>query len=188
VPHCSTDIRHRRRGIVPSGVQGGGVLPPAPPVPVLPPMLLPPVPAVPVTVVQTPALHVAPAAQGLQPPQCMASPPVGETQEPSEHCVVPPGQLDWQVPALQTSVPVHVIVQLPQWAAFEATQVPLQESKPALQTHWPAWQTWPAPHAVAHDWPPTFPPQPATASSSSVAPRNAKLRALVFIPASVRPR
>lgn len=71
----------------------------------------------------------------------MASPPVGETQEPSWHCIVPPGQLVWQLPALQTSVPVHVIAQLPQCAAFEATQVPLQASNPALQTHWPAWQT-----------------------------------------------
>jgi hypothetical protein len=104
-------------------------------------MLLPPVPAVPVTLEQTPALHVAPAAQGLQPPQCMASPPVGGTQEPSEHWVVPPGQVLWQVPALQTSVPVHVVAQFPQWAAFEATQLPPQESRPALHTHWSATQT-----------------------------------------------
>jgi hypothetical protein len=116
----------------------------------------------------------------------MVSPPVGETQEPSRHCIVFAGQLDWQVPALQTSVPVHVTVQLPQWAEFEATHVPSQASKPALQTHWPAWQTWPTPQGVAHVEPPTFPPQPATVSSS-IAPRNVKLRPLIFMPASVRP-
>jgi hypothetical protein len=44
----------------------------------------------------------------------MASPPVGETQEPSEHIIVPVGHIPWQVPALQTSVPVQVVVQLPQ--------------------------------------------------------------------------
>jgi hypothetical protein len=44
----------------------------------------------------------------------MASPPVGETHEPSEHWVVPVGHIPWQLPALQTSVPVHIMSQLPQ--------------------------------------------------------------------------
>jgi hypothetical protein len=102
----------------------------------------------------------------------MASPPVGETQEPSEHIVVFAGHIPEHVPALQTSVPVQVVVQLPQWAEFEATHVPLHESRPALQTHWPAWQTWPAPQAVAHPWPCTWPWHPAAASSApSARPR-----------------
>jgi hypothetical protein len=87
----------------------------------------------------------------------MASPPLGGTQAPSEHCVCPVGQLDMQVPLLHTSVPEHIVAQEPQCMAFEGTQAPLHASKPALQTHWPAWQTWPAPHGVAQDWPSTLP-------------------------------
>jgi hypothetical protein len=66
---------------------------------------------------------------------------VGETQEPSVHWVKPGSQLPWQLPELQTSVPVQTVVQAPQWAEFEATQLPLHRSRPAVQTHWPAWQT-----------------------------------------------
>jgi len=126
-----------------------------------------------VTLMQTPALHVDPAGHGLQPPQCMASPPVGDTQEPSEHIIVPVGHMPEQVPALQTSVPVQAVVQPPQWAAFEATHIPLHERRPALQTHWPAWQTSPIPQAVAHDEPPsTLPWHPAAASNApSARPR-----------------
>ena len=78
-------------------------------------------------------------------------------------------------------MPEHTVVQLPQCAAFEATQLPLQASRPALHAHWPAWQTWPAaqatpqapqfsgsaatvlhapPHIIwpaVHDWPSTLP-------------------------------
>ena len=35
--------------------------------------------------VQVPLLHVAPAGQGVQPPQCSAVPAVGETHAPSVH-------------------------------------------------------------------------------------------------------
>ena len=87
---------------------------------------MPPVPPVPVGLVQTPALQVAPAEHGLHPPQCMASLPVGSAQAPSEHCVWPGWHIPWQVPLLQTSMPEHTVVQFPQCAAFEDTQVPLQ--------------------------------------------------------------
>ena len=75
---------------------------------------------------------------------------MGETQAPSEHCVSPVGQLDWQVPLLHTSMPVHIVVQEPQWAAFEATQLPLHESRPGPQTHWPDWQTWSVAQTLPH--------------------------------------
>ena len=96
-------------------------------------------PPMPVGVTQTPALHVAPVWHGLQPPQCMASPPFGGTHEPSPHIVSPVGQEVMQLPALQTSVPLQVVLQSPQWAELDATQLPLHDSRPALQTHWPAW-------------------------------------------------
>jgi hypothetical protein len=40
---------------------------------------------------QTPALQVAPAGQGVHPPQCSAVPPVGSTHAPSVHCICPAG-------------------------------------------------------------------------------------------------
>ena len=69
---------------------------------------------------------------------------IGRTQAPSEHCVSPGGHIAWQVPLLHTSMPEHTVVQFPQCAAFEGTQVPLQANWPAPHAHWPAWQTWPA--------------------------------------------
>ena len=148
-------------------------------------------PPVPVALMQTPALQVDPAGHGLHPPQCVASPPVGETQAPSEHCVSPVGHIAWQVPLLHTSMPEHTVVQFPQCAAFEGTQVPLQANWPAPHAHWPAWQTWPAgqafpqvpqfrasvatvlQRAAAHHlaggaaWPSTLPWQLATASQAA---------------------
>ena len=83
------------------------------------------------------------------------------------------------MPLLHTSMPEHTVVQFPQCAAFEATQVPLQANWPAPHAHWPAWQTWPPgqafpqvpqfamsvatvlhapPHIIwpaVHDWPPS---------------------------------
>jgi hypothetical protein len=84
---------------------------------------------------QTPALHVEPDGHGLQPPQCIASPPPGPAHAPSGHCVSPVGQPDMQLPLLQTSVPLHIVVHEPQCIAVEPTQAPLQESRPGLQTH-----------------------------------------------------
>src|SRR5262245_52783081 len=166
-PHCSAESRHRRRGIAGSDVHAT-VVPPARPVPVVPPA-----PAVPVDPPeQTPALQVAPAGHGLQPPQCMASPVVAVTQEPSEHIVDPVGHIPWQLPLLQTSVPVHIVVQEPQCAAFEATHIPLHDSRPALQTHWPDWHTWPIPQPPPQVWPSTLPWHPAAASNApSTRPR-----------------
>jgi hypothetical protein len=92
---------------------------------------------------QTPALQVAPGVHGVHPPQWVASPPLGGTQAPSVHCVSPAGHIAWQVPLLHTSMPEHTVVQFPQCAAFEATQVPLQANWPAPHAHWPDWQTWP---------------------------------------------
>jgi hypothetical protein len=146
-------------------------------------------PPIPVGVMQTPALQVAPEGQGLQPPQCMASPWVGSTQEPSPHWVVPSGHIVWQVPALQTSVPLQVVLQSPQCDAFDATQLPPQESRPAVQTHWPIWHICPGPQAIAHVcwvWP-TLPPQPdAPIATRSQAPMNRpQKRVSVCMPASV---
>ncbi len=42
--------------------------------------------------VQAPPVHVAPAGQGVQPPQCKAVPPVGGTHAPSVHWISPVGQ------------------------------------------------------------------------------------------------
>jgi hypothetical protein len=96
---------------------------------------------------QTPALHVDPVGQGSHPPQWVASPPLGGIQAPSAHCISPVGQLPWQMPLLHTSAPVQTVVQEPQCDAFEATQAPPHDSRPAPQTHWLAWQTMPTPHA-----------------------------------------
>src|SRR5262245_46018663 len=121
-PHCSTDSRHSRRGIAHSGVQATVLVPPAPPLPMLPPVPVPPpTPPVPVALMQTPAVHVDPAGQGLHPPQCMTSPTPGPAQAPSGHCVSPVGHIPMQLPLLQTSVPAQTIVQEPQCCAFEAT-------------------------------------------------------------------
>jgi hypothetical protein len=90
---------------------------------------------------QMPALQVDPVGQGVQPPQWVASPPVGPTQAPSGHCDSPVGQLDMQVLLLHTSTPVHIVVHEPQCVAFEATQLPLHDKRPGLQTHWFAWQS-----------------------------------------------
>ena len=64
------------------------------------------------------------------------------------HAVSPAPQLAWQELLLHTCAPAHVVVQLPQWLASEATQAPLQASRPAVHWHWPAWQVWPVPQAL----------------------------------------
>jgi hypothetical protein len=92
---------------------------------------------------------------------------------------------------LHTSVPLHIVVHEPQCIAVEPTQLPLHESRPGLQTHWPASQSWPLPqafpqapqfwallatgvHVVPHIiwpaaqlWPSTLPWQPDAATAPS---------------------
>jgi hypothetical protein len=59
------------------------------------------------------------------------------------HSIWPPEQLELQLLLLQTSLAWHVIVQLPQWVASDATQEPLQSSRPAWHRHWLLWQVRP---------------------------------------------
>jgi hypothetical protein len=112
------------------------------------------------------------------------------------------------VPLLHTSIPEHTVVQFPQCAAFEGTQLPPQASRPALHAHWPDWQTWPAaqafpqvpqfcgsaatvwqapPHSIwpaAHDWPSTLPWQLATASQAAHTRRPKKRLLANMLPPS----
>jgi hypothetical protein len=62
---------------------------------------------------QVPPLQIAPAGQGVQPPQCSAVPAVGETHAPSVHWISPEGQLP-QVPFEQPSSAPQTMSQLPQ--------------------------------------------------------------------------
>jgi|KBSMisStandDraft_5_1062788.scaffolds.fasta_scaffold4253106_1 hypothetical protein len=70
--------------------------------------------------VQVPPLHVAPAGQGVHPPQWTAVPPVGETHAPSVHWTSPAGQLP-QAPFEHAWSAPQTTSQPPQCAAFEAT-------------------------------------------------------------------
>ena len=90
---------------------------------------------------QVPPLQVVPPEQTVpQVPQLALSVEVF-AQAPPGHWVVPEAQLDEQLPLLQTEVvPLHAIVQVPQWVASDDTQLPLQRNRPVLQTHAPAWQ------------------------------------------------
>jgi hypothetical protein len=54
------------------------------------------------------------------------------THAPPAHCISLAPQLPWQALLLQTWPPAHVVVQLPQWLASDATQLPPQASSPAL--------------------------------------------------------
>ena len=92
--------------------------------------------------VQAPPVHVAPDGQGVQPPQCSAVPPVGDTHAPSVHWSSPAGQSP-QPPLVQPWSAPHTMSQLPQCAAFEATHCPPHESKPPLQAHCPLLQVCP---------------------------------------------
>jgi hypothetical protein len=101
---------------------------PGPLPPVLPPLpVVPPLPPVPVVLMSTQALFV----------QVWFDP-----QQAVPHAA-PLEQLELQVPPLQTSFPVHAFVQVPQWAASDATHEPLHSSIPEGHLHWLAWQVWP---------------------------------------------
>jgi hypothetical protein len=98
---------------------------------------------------QTPPLQVAPAGQGVHPPQCSAVPPDGATQAPSVHCVSPawhdphtPFEQPWSAPQTMSHVP--------QWAAFDATHCPPQASNPPVQTHCPLLHICPSAQALPH--------------------------------------
>src|SRR4029077_11248318 len=86
-----------------------------------------------------PALQAAPVGHLFpQAPQFRGSFPLTFTHAPPEHCVVPVAQLIEQALLLQTWVPMHVVVQLPQWLLSDVTQAPLQLSSPDWHTHAPA--------------------------------------------------
>ena len=59
------------------------------------------------------------------------------------HVIWPLVQVELQALLLQTWLAWHVVVQLPQWVASDATQEPLQSSSPAWQPHAPFRQVWP---------------------------------------------
>lgn len=85
-----------------------------------------------------PPLQTEPAGQAMpQPPQLSAL-FVVSTHAPAEHWVSPEPQLDVQAFALQTWPDPHLLLQLPQLFASAGMQLPLHESRPALQRHWPA--------------------------------------------------
>ena len=85
-------------------------------------------------------MHTDPAGHALPHVPQLSALLITFTHAPTAHAVSPAAQLAWQELALQTCVPAHVIVQLPQWLASEATQAPLHASRPALHWHCPAWQ------------------------------------------------
>jgi hypothetical protein len=139
---------------------------------------------------QVPPLQVAPGGQGVQPPQCTAVPPLGDTQAPSVHWISPVGQTP-QAPFAQAWSAPHTMLQVPQCAAFDATHCPPQERRPPLQMHWPLAQVSPTAQALPH-WPqlrgsvdtspqitpeppvpdgtpPTLPVQPSAARASPAA-------------------
>jgi hypothetical protein len=97
--------------------------------------------------VQAPALQVEPAGQGVQPPQCSAVPPVGDTQAPSVHWISPAGQ-DPQLPFEHPWSAPQTTPQLPQCAAFEATHWPPQARRPPEQAHCPLLHICPIAQAV----------------------------------------
>jgi hypothetical protein len=72
--------------------------------------------------------------------------------EPVQQAVphVVPAQVEVHWPAVQSWVPVHAIVQLPQWVASDATQEPLHSSMPDAHLHWLAWQVWPPRQGMPH--------------------------------------
>jgi hypothetical protein len=107
------------------------VLPPEPVVPPVPP------PA-------TQALFSqrwVPVQGRLQPPQWVTLVAVSTHAVP--HIICPPGQLELQLVPLQTWLAAQTLVQLPQWVASDATQEPLQSSRPAWHWHWLFWQIRP---------------------------------------------
>jgi hypothetical protein len=151
----------------------GGVVPPVPFVPALPPLVpalpplvpaLPPlVPALPPLVPAVPPLvpAVPPLSTQLLFEQCWlpvhAWPQVPQfvlldvvSMQAVPHIIVPLAQLELQVLLLQTWLPVHAIVQLPQWVASDATQEPLHSSVP--DGHWQVlfWQVWPPRQGMPH--------------------------------------
>ena len=65
-------------------------------------------------------------------------PPFDGMQAPSEHVIWPDGQLAAHALFAHTEVaPEHIVVQVPQWVASEATQLLPHASRPALHRHWP---------------------------------------------------
>jgi hypothetical protein len=66
-----------------------------------------------------------------------------DPQQAVPHVVWPPAQLDVQALLLQTWLAWQVVVQFPQWVASDATQEPLQSSRPDWHRHWLFWQVRP---------------------------------------------
>jgi hypothetical protein len=97
--------------------------------------------------VQVPPLQVAPAGQGVQPPQWSAVPPVGDTHAPSVHCISP-ARHDPQVPFEQPWSAPQTMSQVPQWLAFDATHCPPHGRSPPVQTHCPALHICPSAQTV----------------------------------------
>jgi hypothetical protein len=136
--------------VVPAVEPAAPVVPPRPAVPDVPdepalPDVEPPVPGPP----PVPAVPVVPALP-LVPPTPLSTQALFvqvwfEPQQAVPQAVgVLPAQLELQEPLLQTWLPVHTVVQLPQWAASDATHEPLHSSDPEGHLHWLAWQVWPA--------------------------------------------
>jgi hypothetical protein len=88
---------------------------------------------------QTPLLQaLAPAGQALQPPQWAVEPsPPAVMQDVPHISGMAGGHIEAQVVPLHTCPAEQTLVQLPQWEASDAMQLPLQSSRPELQTQVP---------------------------------------------------
>lgn len=117
---------------------------PEPPLPVgppLPPLPLPPLPVVP-PATQVPLVQCWFAGQAWpQLPQLASLLVVSTHAVP--HIICPPSQLELQLLLLHTWLAWHIVAQLPQWVASEATQEPLHSSWPGWHWHWLFWQVLP---------------------------------------------
>jgi hypothetical protein len=98
---------------------------------------------------QTPPLHVDPPAQIEHAlPQWAES--VVELQAPSEHVVLPDGQVAAHDPLSHTWGEGQGMQPLPQCVESEATQEPPHETSPDAQTHDPFAQVVPVPQVAPH--------------------------------------
>jgi hypothetical protein len=77
-------------------------------------------------------------------------PPFVGTQAPSVHATWPVGQLVAQASLAHIWSAPHIVSQLPQCAALDATQFDPQASRPLVQVHCPFVQAWPIAQTFPH--------------------------------------
>jgi hypothetical protein len=116
-------------------------VPVAPALPVVPPVVLPEPPEPvepPVPPLSTQVLFVQCA---VEPHACPQLPQFASllvvSMQAVPHAISGLTQPDVQALLLHSWPFVHVVVQVPQWSAFDCTQRPLHISMPAAHWHWP---------------------------------------------------